>query len=288
MDVLSDAISATRVGRPTLSLVTADSAWRDDVGSFQGARFYVAVSGSLEVTRSGMRTAVVGPSDAVLIPRGTAHTIENVADSPARFLSGAYRLDQARPHPMFQSLPDVVLLRAGGDRYPGLQASIELLRDELEEEMHGRGLALPALLEVLFVHLIRACLIERAGLQETGWCIALDDETIALSLRAIHEYPADPWTVGTLGAHAGLSRAAFARKFTTLVGQPPLAYLTWWRLTTAARLLQETDLPLTAVAHRIGYASVPAFANAFKREFGVSAGRFRQRVGIDGDTPAQA
>ena len=81
----------------------------------------------------------------------------------------------------------------------------------------------------------------------------------------------------SLGAHAGLSRAAFARRFTALVGQPPLTYLTWWRLTTAARLLETTDVPLSVVAQRTGYGSAYAFANAFKREYGVSAGRYRQQ-----------
>jgi AraC-like DNA-binding protein len=131
------------------------------------------------------------------------------------------------------------------------------------------------------VHLIRACLAERAGLRATGWCVALDDEVIARSLRAVHERPGDPWTVESLGAHAGLSRAAFARRFTAMVGQPPLTYLTWWRLTVAARLLQTTDVPLSTVAQRSGYGSAYAFANAFTREFGISAGRYRRQHRAD-------
>ena len=93
----------------------------------------------------------------------------------------------------------------------------------------------------------------------------------------MHERPADPWTGVLLGAHAGLSRAAFARRFTAMVGQPPLTYLTWWRLTVAARLLQTTDVPLSTVAQRSGYGSAYAFSNAFKREYGISARRYRQQ-----------
>ena len=81
----------------------------------------------------------------------------------------------------------------------------------------------------------------------------------------------------SLGAHAGLSRAAFARRFTAMVRRPPLTYPTWWRLTTAAHLLETTDVPLSVVAQRTGYGSAYAFANAFKREYGVSAGRYRQQ-----------
>ncbi|MDG4863395.1 helix-turn-helix transcriptional regulator, partial [Streptomyces sp. T-3] len=91
--------------------------------------------------------------------------------------------------------------------------------------------------------------------------------------------PARPWTVEDLGARAGLSRAAFARRFTALVGQPPLAYLTWWRMTTAGRLLREADAPLRTVAEQAGYTSEFAFAKAFKREYGMAPGQYRKRAG---------
>ncbi|MER5556825.1 AraC family transcriptional regulator [Streptomyces sp. NPDC002793] len=281
MDVLSDAISAMRVGRPSMSLTAADPSWDMKVQPFEGARFYVVTTGGVRVTGPDEQAIPLEPGDAVLFPHGAAHTLANATDDSAQFLSGDYRLDQARPHPLFQNLPDLVSLPAREGRYPSLQASIDLLRGELGEEMYGRDLVLPALLDVLLVHLIRACLIESAGLQATGWCVALHDEVIARSLRAVHERPADPWTVESLGAHAGLSRAAFARRFTAMVGQPPLTYLTWWRLTTAARLLQATDIPLSAVAQRSGYGSAYAFANAFKREYGISAGRYRQQHRTD-------
>jgi AraC-like DNA-binding protein len=82
--------------------------------------------------------------------------------------------------------------------------------------------------------------------------------------------------VQTLAQSAGLSRTVFAQRFTALVGRPPLAYLTWWRMTLAAKLLRETDAPLSAVAGRCGYASEFAFAKAFKRELGVAPGAFRR------------
>jgi AraC-like DNA-binding protein len=84
--------------------------------------------------------------------------------------------------------------------------------------------------------------------------------------------------VEELGAHGGLSRAAFSRRFTALVGRPPLTYLTWWRMTTAGRLLREDDLPLRLVAQRTGYTSEFAFAKAFKREYGVAPGQYRRQA----------
>jgi AraC-like DNA-binding protein len=105
--------------------------------------------------------------------------------------------------------------------------------------------------------------------------VALTDPAIAAALTAIHDAPDRPWTVAELGARAGLSRAAFANRFTALVGQPPLTYLTWWRMTIAARLLRRSGTPLRVVARRAGYSSDVAFAAAFKREYGITPGRYR-------------
>jgi AraC-like DNA-binding protein len=135
----------------------------------------------------------------------------------------------------------------------------------------------PALLDVLLLYIIRAWHDEHAGRHgNTGWAGALRDPAVSAALRALHEEPARPWTVGTLGAEAGLSRAAFARRFTALVGQPPLAYLTWWRMTLAAKALREGDAPLAAVARRSGYTSEFAFAKAFKRQYGLAPGGYRR------------
>ncbi|MBB4981259.1 AraC-like DNA-binding protein [Streptomyces sp. SFB5A] len=94
---------------------------------------------------------------------------------------------------------------------------------------------------------------------------------------------AHPWTVAALAARAGLSRAAFSKRFSDTVGRPPSAYLTWWRLTTAARLLRASDAPLSQVAARVGYTSPFAFANAFKRAFGTAPGRYRRHRGTHGE-----
>ncbi len=281
MDVLSDVITGMRAGRPYSSLTAADESWTMDIPSFEGARLHAVTAGRCRVITPQEPVVTLGPGDAILFPHGTAHVLEAANDGTTQIVCGAYQLDQVRPHPLIQELPDVMSLPARADRYSGLQASIDLLRNELTEQPPGRDAVLPALLDVLFVHLIRAWFTARVHLQDTGWCVALGDEAIARSLRAMHEHPADPWTVESLGAQAGLSRAAFARRFTTLVRLPPLTYLTWWRLTTAAGLLQSTDAPLAAVARRSGYGSPYAFANAFKREYGISAGKYRHQRRAD-------
>jgi transcriptional regulator GlxA family with amidase domain len=134
----------------------------------------------------------------------------------------------------------------------------------------------PALLDTLLLYILRAWYDEQAHRAPSGWAAALADPSISVSLRNIHEDPAHPWTVEELAGRAGLSRAAFAKRFVQLIGRSPLAYLTWWRMTTAARALRETDAPLAAVATRAGYTSEFAFAKAFKREFGIAPGGYRR------------
>ncbi|WP_425554576.1 helix-turn-helix transcriptional regulator [Kribbella sancticallisti] len=111
-----------------------------------------------------------------------------------------------------------------------------------------------------------------------GWSKALTDDAVARSLESIHARPGASWTVADLAADVGLSRAAFARRFTEAVGEPPLTYLSRWRMTTAARLLRDHDRSLAAVAKEIGYTSEFAFAKAFKRDFGLAPGAYRRQA----------
>ena len=194
-------------------------------------------------------------------------------------MCGAYLLDRSRMHPLLAELPEIIHLPARVGRHPVLRGAIELLGAELDGAPRpGADAAVSALLDLLLLlHILRAWLQERsAASEDDGWSAALRDPAVASALRAVHGDPAHPWTVGELAGVAGLSRAAFARRFTALVGRPPLTYLTWWRMTIAARLLRTTDLPHAAIARKIGYASEHAFANAFKREFTMPPGAYRR------------
>ena len=106
------------------------------------------------------------------------------------------------------------------------------------------------------------------------------------ALDRIHAAPNHPWTVPDLSAIAGLSKTAFVNRFTTVAGQPPKRYLTEWRLSCAARLLRDTDAPLAAIARRVGYSTEFALSLAFRRDYGISPGRFR--VAGDPDNAPEA
>jgi AraC-like DNA-binding protein len=97
-------------------------------------------------------------------------------------------------------------------------------------------------------------------------------------LAVLHERPAEPWTLAALASEVSVSRATLARRFTELVGQPPLAYLTGWRMDLAARRLKDTGDPIDAIARSVGYRSEYAFSRAFRRHRGQPPGRFRRAV----------
>jgi AraC-like DNA-binding protein len=174
-------------------------------------------------------------------------------------------------------MPDVVHLPATPGRHPALRSAIDQLCAELERPRPGSDSVVSALIDLLLLYILRAWQDEQPPDGTASWAAALADPVIGRALRAIHAEPGKAWTVQALGQHTGLSRAAFARRFTALVGEPPLAYLTAWRMTAAARLLRETSTPLSAVAAHTGYGSEFAFAKAFKREYGVAPGSYRRQ-----------
>ncbi|MFI7616440.1 AraC family transcriptional regulator [Nonomuraea terrae] len=197
--------------------------------------------------------------------------------APTVTLCGGYELDPARAHPLLRDLPDLIHLPARLGTHPELRAAVELLGAEVHKPRLGADTIVSALLDMLLPYILRSWFdAPREHCTVSGWARALANPGISAALDAIHRDPAHPWTVAELGGRAGLSRAAFARRFTALVGQPPLTYLTWWRLAGGARLLREADAPLSEIASRVGYGSEFAFADAFKREYGLAPGRYRR------------
>jgi AraC-like DNA-binding protein len=310
VDVLSDVITVMRTGQPRSARVAWHSPWAQQFASVPGsAGFQVILQGPCWLIQPDADPVPLSAGDVVFRPHGHGHTL---ADSPStrptapacdpndpqvlrRYatdtvgertgidvpatvtLCGGYQLDPARSHPLLNDLPELIHLPAHLGRHPELRATVHLLATELERPRLGTDAIVPALLDTLLLHILRAWLDEPPAREPTpGWAAALNDPPTAAALQAMHHDPARPWTVAMLAAEAGLSRAPFARRFTALLRQPPLTYLTWWRMTTAARLLQESDVPLSAIAAKVGYTSEFAFANAFKRQYGTAPGRYRR------------
>ena len=137
-------------------------------------------------------------------------------------------------------------------------------------------MAVDRLVDLLFIYALRAWLDLPGRETARTWFSALNDPLIGPAVRSIHDAPAEDWTVGRLARRAGVSRAVFARRFADVVGEPPLSYVTRWRMTVAAGLLGQGQR-IAAVAQRVGYDNEFAFAKAFKRVRGVAPGQFRMR-----------
>ncbi|NUR85954.1 MAG: AraC family transcriptional regulator [Nonomuraea sp.] len=296
MDVLSDVVSAARTGRPHSGRVTKSAPFAQWFPAVPSAGFHIVLQGTCWLLPSQGEPIPLGPGDVAFLPRGSVHGLaddpstpisgdtETSADRPPTvvMLCGAYLLDGSGPHPLLNDLPEVIHLPTRVGRHRELRAAVELLGVELDsDDRPGSDTILLTLLDLLLLYILRAWFEEQrvSGHSATGWAEALHDPAVAAALRAIHGDPGRPWTVEELGARARLSRAAFARRFTQLVGQPPLTYLTWWRMTTAARLLRTSDAPVNTIAQRVGYSSQYTFTHAFKRQYGLPPGGYRRHAG---------
>lgn len=186
-----------------------------------------------------------------------------IAPEATVMLIGTYDRETSVGSVTLSRLPRSVVLH-GFD--PGI---VDLLAAELVRDDDGQSVILDRLLDVLVVKAARAVL--------DGSPVRPADVAVATAMRALEQYPEHPWTVAALGERVGLSRAALARRFTRQVGEPPLAYLTRWRLAVAADLL-DTDLTLAAIATRVGYGNSFALSAAFKRAHGVSPRTYRERL----------
>ena len=139
----------------------------------------------------------------------------------------------------------------------------------------GRTVLLSKMAEALFIETLRRYM-ERLPPEQIGWLAGARDPVVGTALALLHRKPSHPWTVAELATEAGSSRAVVAKRFTRLLGEPPLTYLARWRLQLAARKLQTTRQTILQVASDVGYESEAAFNRAFKREFGVPPAQYRK------------
>jgi AraC-like DNA-binding protein len=301
-DIVADVVATIRRGSAISCLARLHAPWGMELEEGALAGVAVITSGACWLMPEGHEPVQLVQGDVVLLPSGIAHVC---ADQPSRaarplkeliggpleegipnrlvidgdglvtrLLIGAFLLAPGPPHPLTAVLPPVMHIGAGQARDRGLAAAVELLSCEIQRADPGAPAVVASLLDLLFVYILRAWLAEQHQTSE-GWVRALYDPVVGSALALIHDDPARPWSVDLLARAVGAPRATFTRRFRTLTGQSPMAYVAAWRMSVAARLLREQPGSLREIAHRVGYDSEFAFARAFKRTTGHSPGRYR-------------
>jgi AraC-like DNA-binding protein len=299
VDVLTDMLERSRARGAAFSHSKLRGPWGLFFDGVPGLAVHAIVEGELFLWTEA-ETLQLLPGDIVLVRGGLDHSLASephrhcvalpeymaqarVAGSPRRFVSGsggeaseffcgAYVFEGDICERLLSLLPDTLRLRPGAGS--ALRATMDLLAREMDQDDPGQQTLLDRLLDVALVQVLREH-FGAAGDAAPAWFRASADAQIGPALRALHADPSRRWTVEDLAAEAALSRAAFARRFSALLGVAPLAYLTGWRMALARERLRDSDDGIAGVADALGYASEFSFAAAFKRHHGVAPGRWR-------------
>ncbi|MFL6547733.1 MAG: AraC family transcriptional regulator [Povalibacter sp.] len=309
MDVLSNVLSVTSLATTSLGSREFQAPWSILIEAPQDSAIHIVRRGSAWLRHGNSEPVRLNTGDVVLLAAGKAHTLSSDRDArdPEAFTqavarahnnvlpslrgrtepaeatvvqSAAYHFstDGFAPeglHPVLSLLPGTIVIPAQKiENDAELQLLLRLLTHESQHREQGVELVQPRLLDALFVYLVRAWLRDVPE-GAAGWLGALRDSQIRKALTLIHESPQAPWTVESLARQAAMSRAAFAKRFMDLVGQPPLAYVTRWRMDLAAKMLRESREPVARIASRVGYLSETAFAKAFRRRRKMPPGAYR-------------
>jgi AraC-like DNA-binding protein len=206
---------------------------------------------------------------------GNTARLDGGGSEHATIVCGFLGLD-ARPfNPLLAALPRVIHVagsKLGPDSWVAsfLRAAV----DESNRKRSGGEAVLERMSEMLFVEVLRRH-IDSLPAEETGWLAGTRDTSVGRALALLHERPEAPWTLESLAAEAAMSRSTLHERFVHFIGQPPMQYLTQWRMQVAARRLRDTPAKVIEIALAVGYESEAAFSRAFKREVGVSPGAWR-------------
>ncbi len=298
MDTLGESLS--------LLHLTSLLHWRTELFAPWGLRmqatddmvFHVVERGICWLQVAGLAAPLLlGAGDFVILPHGPQHAlVDDLATAPrfiqqVRFstergcqvvantgtgsattiLCGIFRYAHGDGPPLRSLLPPVIHCpRRDND---DISTCLGLLGDATRDTEPGATLIQSRLADVLFVHAMRRWLMQSEGMP--SWLHALRDPQVGTALGLMQGQPEHHWTVAELATTVGLSVSAFSARFTALVGQAPMRYLTAWRIAQAARALRRTDAPIADISVGAGYATPAAFSKAFKQVLGVGPRSYR-------------
>lgn len=221
--------------------------------------------GRLGVTGAGGRRTVIDEPSVLFFPRPTAHWLDGDEQPCAELVCATVEFGLGEENPLLQALPPLLVVPLA--RLPALGLVQQLLFAEASGQRCGHDAAVNRLVEVLMIQLLRHTIEQR--IVPDGLMAGLADARLHKALSAVHAEPGRDWTLASMAAEAGLSRARFAALFAQLIGVPPGEYVTRWRLGLARTLLRR-GLPLKQVAVEVGYANASALGRIFSQRLGCS------------------
>ncbi|WP_435112517.1 AraC family transcriptional regulator [Nocardiopsis synnemataformans] len=301
MDPLSDMLSGIRSAGASVSQASLDPPWTIRFTGGAPLTMLTVISGGGSLVLPDGTGLEIGAGDTALV-RGPDPF--HLADDPASLrrphrnqeiacldpepgcgpgsgppgattlIVAAYRATRSRHERLLRTLPPTLVLT---EEQPENVFWLDAARDALSRRHLPGGQALVDRVVDMGLVCSLACWFEQEGADAPAWYRGAVDPVTGPALEAVHRRPHEAWTVGALAARAGVSRALFAKRFTEVMGQSPLGYLTEWRMYTAEELLSDPDLSVAKVAGAVGYADPSSFSTAFKRLRGLSPREFRLR-----------
>jgi AraC-like DNA-binding protein/quercetin dioxygenase-like cupin family protein len=271
-DVLSTMLRTVHLAGYDVTEIAADppTTWaqRDDMGAV-----HLVEGGEVRVEVAGAEPHVLRAGDVALLPAGRAHVLR-VTEPDTRWLTGTFAYDGATGNRLLAALPDVIAFERLRERgYEWFDVSYRLMARERHEPTPGAAVMISRILDLMYIQMLR--LWATSTETSPGWLRAGMDPDIGGVLDAIHADPARAWSNAEMARYAHLSRTTFTERFTRILGQPPMAYLTKLRMELARDLLLGTSETAKQVARRTGYKSDAAFSRAFTRHHGCSPGQWR-------------
>jgi AraC-like DNA-binding protein len=273
----------------------------------QSMWFHVVSAGQCWLEVEGAEPRLLQPGDFALVPHGQGHLLvsepgaaaprvdaldyDYASDryailryggggAPTNLVCGTVRFGHPAARNLVALLPRTIVVegaRSLATEVDWMYSTLRLIAAEGRELRPGGEAVITRLSDILVIQAIRAWIAgDPAG--QTGWLGALQDPRIGRAMSLVHRNPATPWSVASLAREAAMSRSAFAARFTELVGEPVMQYVTRWRMQVAVDWLQHDHTAVTEVAARLGYESEAAFSRAFKRTVGISPGAARRAM----------
>jgi AraC family transcriptional regulator, alkane utilization regulator len=303
-DPLGDVLGEVRFRSSIFCRSEMSAPWGFGVLGRDLASFHFVERGScwLEVADAGVRIQLV-PGDLVVLPHGNAHVVRDEPNSAVTLLDdllgkhkvqdGTLRFGGGGPHtslvcggflftdrnalPFLPALPPVLHVRERSRRVQGwLRIAEDVIGDGISAHM-GENTMLSRIADLMFIEAVRSHFTDAAG-SPRGWFAALRDRHVGRAISLIHGELHRAWTVNSLAEAVGMSRTAFALRFSLLLGESPIRYLTGRRIARAGALLLEAGMTIAKIAAEVGYDSEVAFSKAFKRHVGLSPADYRKEA----------